>query len=404
MARARACIKGLMPGRPEVRVDTAGNLIGRRPGSEDRPPILIGSHIDSVPGGGNYDGDVGVIGAIEVAQVLQETGTGLRHPLEVVVFADEEGGLSGSRAMIGKLGPEALQVASHSGLTIADGIRAIGGDPERLAEAQRRPGDVTAFVELHIEQGAVLDDAGVDIGVVTGIVGIQWWDVIVTGVANHAGTTPMNKRQDALLAAAELVLAVNRVVTAEPGAQVGTVGRIAAEPGAPNVVPGRVTFSLELRDLSEETIFRLYRGIETSAAIAGAAARPSIPSRRRRATPLTDERIRAHRQCRGAPGARPPCRAAPGRRPGPRADRPDWHDLRTQRIRRQPLTAGIHAAPGHGQRRRRAVAHGARHRPGRARTLARLPLLHGRVEPRAQLREFLLHGLEGRLERIHPRA
>ena len=293
----RAYIKGLMlRAGLEVRVDTAGNLIGRRPGIEDRPPILIGSHIDSVPGGGNYDGDVGVIGAIEVAQVLQDTGTGLRHPLEVVVFADEEGGLTGSRAMIGKLGPEAPQLVSHSGLTIADGIRAIGGDPGRLAEAQRRPGDVTAFVELHIEQGAVLDDAGVDIGVVTGIVGIQWWDVLVTGVANHAGTTPMNKRQDALLAAAELVLAVNRVVTAEPGAQVGTVGRIAAEPGAPNVVPGRATFSLELRDLSEETIFRLYRGIETEArAIAGRSG-TTIEFRHvdAAATPApTDERIRA---------------------------------------------------------------------------------------------------------------
>jgi N-carbamoyl-L-amino-acid hydrolase len=282
----RAYIRGLMlQAGLEVRVDTAGNLIGRRPGSPDlgnpdlgnpdlgsatRPPILIGSHIDSVPGGGNYDGDVGVIGAIEVAQVLHESGTGLRHPLEVVVFADEEGGLSGSRAMIGKLGPEALQAVSHSGLTIADGIRAIGGDPERLAEARRQPGDLAAFVELHIEQGAVLYDEGVDIGVVTGIVGIQWWDVIVTGVANHAGTTPMDKRQDALLAAAELILAANRVVTAEPGAQVGTVGRIAAEPGAPNVIPGRVAMSLELRDLSAETILRVFRGIEADAqAIAG---------------------------------------------------------------------------------------------------------------------------------------
>jgi N-carbamoyl-L-amino-acid hydrolase len=277
----RAYIRGLMlQAGLEVRVDTAGNLIGRRPGSPDlgntdlgnteRPPILIGSHIDSVPGGGNYDGDVGVIGAIEVAQVLHESETGLRHPLEVVVFADEEGGLSGSRAMIGKLGPEALQAVSHSGLTIADGIRAIGGDPERLAEARRQPGELAAFVELHIEQGAVLYDEGVDIGVVTGIVGIQWWDVIVTGVANHAGTTPMDKRQDALLAAAELILAANRLVTAEPGAQVGTVGRIAAEPGAPNVIPGRVVMSLELRDLSAETILRVYRGIEAEAqAIAG---------------------------------------------------------------------------------------------------------------------------------------
>ncbi|RPH95868.1 MAG: Zn-dependent hydrolase [Lysobacterales bacterium] len=277
----REYIRGLMlQAGLEVRIDTAGNLIGRRPGNADRgnadpgsptlPPILIGSHIDSVPGGGNYDGNVGVIGAIEVAQVLHESGTRLRHPLEVAVFADEEGGLSGSRAMIGKLGPQALQAVSHSGLTIADGIRAIGGDPERLTEARRQPGDLAAFVELHIEQGAVLYDEGVDIGVVTGIVGIQWWEVIVTGVANHAGTTPMDKRQDALLAAAELILAVNRVITAEPGAQVGTVGRIAAEPGAPNVIPGRVVMSLELRDLSSETMLRVYRGIEAEAlAIAG---------------------------------------------------------------------------------------------------------------------------------------
>jgi beta-ureidopropionase / N-carbamoyl-L-amino-acid hydrolase len=262
----RAYVTGLMQQAGlEVRVDTAGNLIGSRPGSTQGPSILIGSHIDSVPGGGNYDGDVGVIGAIEVAQVLHESGTSLRHPLEVVVFADEEGYLTGSRAMIGKLRPEALQVASHSGLTIAEGIRALGGDPERLAEARRQPGDLAAFVELHIEQGAILYDEGADIGVVTGIVGIQWWDVIVTGEANHAGTTPMAKRRDALLAAAELILATNRVVTAEPGAQVGTIGRIAAEPGAPNVVPGRVLMSLELRDLSAETTGRLYRGIEAEA-------------------------------------------------------------------------------------------------------------------------------------------
>ena len=262
----RTYIKGLMiEAGLDVRIDTAGNLIGHRAGSAGLPPILIGSHIDSVPGGGNYDGDVGVVGAIEVAQVLHESGTRLQHPLEVVVFADEEGGLTGSRAMIGKLGPQALQVVSHIGLTIAEGIRVIGGDPERLAEAQRQPGDLAAFVELHIEQGAVLHDEGVDIGVVTGIVGIKWWEVIVTGVANHAGTTPMNKRHDALLAAAELILAVNRVVTAEPGAQVGTVGRIAAEPGAANVVPGRVVMGLELRDLSLDTIGRVFQGIEAEA-------------------------------------------------------------------------------------------------------------------------------------------
>ena len=252
-----------------VRIDTAGNLIGRRPGREPLPPIVIGSHSDSVPGGGNYDGQVGVIGAIEVAQLLHENQQGLRHPLEVVVFSDEEGGLTGSRAMIGELTGEALAVVSHSGLTVAQGIRNIGGDPTRLAAAQRHPGDIAAFIELHIEQGAVLEDAGIEIGVVTGIVGIEWWEITITGVANHAGTTPMNKRQDAMLAAAELTLAINRVITTEPGTQVGTVGRIAAEPGAPNVIPGRVVMSLEIRDLSEEKIWEMYRRIKTEARAIG---------------------------------------------------------------------------------------------------------------------------------------
>lgn len=266
----RAYIKGLMRSAGlEVHIDSAGNLIGRRAGTENLPPIQLGSHIDSVPGGGNYDGDVGVIGAIEVARVLHENQVSTRHPLEVIVFADEEGGLTGSRGMIGKLGDEALGVMSHSGLTIAQGLRRIGGDPDRLAEAQRRPGAITAFIELHIEQGAVLDAENIDIGVVTGIVGIQWWDVTITGSANHAGTTPMNKRHDAMLAAAELILAVNRVITGAPGAQVGTVGRIRAEPGAPNVIPGKVVMSLEIRDLSEEKIFEMYRRIVAeSAAIA----------------------------------------------------------------------------------------------------------------------------------------
>lgn len=294
---ARAYIKGLMrQAGLEVRVDTAGNLIGRRAGSEDLPPILFGSHIDSVPGGGNYDGDVGVIGAIEAAQLLREQGIATRHPLEVVVFADEEGGLTGSRAMVGKLSDAALAEMSHSGLTIAEGLQVIGGDPQRIAQAQRRSGDVAAFVELHIEQGAVLDDEGIDIGVVTGIVGIQWWDVEIQGVANHAGTTPMDKRHDPMLAAAELTLAINRVITGRPGSQVGTVGRINAEPGAPNVIPGRVVMSLEIRDLDQQKMFTLFRDVEKEAA--GIARRHGTPIAFRHievdAEPaLTDERIRA---------------------------------------------------------------------------------------------------------------
>jgi len=249
-----------------IRTDAAGNIIGRREGSNAKlPPILIGSHTDSVPGGGNYDGDVGVIGAIEVAQTLTERGVRLKHPLEVVIFADEEGGTVGSFAMIGRLQPDALDLMTHSGKTIRDGIRAVGGDPDRLAAAVRKPGDLTAYVELHIEQGAILDESDIDIGVVEGIVGIRWWDVTIEGFANHAGTTPMNRRRDALLSASEFVLAVNRVATSMPGRQVATVGRIRAEPGAPNVIPGKVVLSLEIRDLDAAKMTAVYDAIHAEA-------------------------------------------------------------------------------------------------------------------------------------------
>ena len=250
-----------------VRIDAAGNIIGRREGGDaTRPSIMLGSHIDSVPGGGNYDGDVGVISAIEAAQVLQENGIVTLHPLEVIAFSDEEGGLVGSRAIIGDLSEEALEVVSHSGKTIREGIRYIGGAPDRLDEALRSKDDFKAFIELHIEQGGILDSKGIQIGVVEGIVGIKWWDVTIEGFANHAGTTPMDQRRDALLAAANLIIAVNKVVTSVPGKQVGTVGRIKAEPGAPNVIPGRVVMSLELRDLSAGRIDSLFRGIQQEAA------------------------------------------------------------------------------------------------------------------------------------------
>jgi len=250
----------------DVYIDAAGNIIGRREGrGSDLPPIMFGSHADTVPDGGKYDGALGVIGAIECAQVLHENSIRTNHPLEVVVFTDEEGGLVGSRAMTGTLTPDALEVKSHSGKTVRQGIIDIGGHPERLDEVAREKGDIEAFVEIHIEQGKILETKGVDIGVVEGIVGINWWDVSIEGFANHAGTTPMDMRQDSLLAAAHLIIAVNRVVTSIPGSQVGTVGRIKAEPGAPNVIPGKVAMSLELRDLSEEKIKSLFAQIEKEA-------------------------------------------------------------------------------------------------------------------------------------------
>ena len=266
---ARVYIKTLMEAAGlKVRIDAAGNIIGRREGRVDSlPPIMTGSHIDTVPHGGRYDGAVGVLSAIECAQVLFENNIQIRHPLEVIVFTDEEGGLAGSRAMNGTLTSEALDEKSHSGKTVREGIRFLGGDPDDLESVVRQEGDIEAFLEIHIEQGRILENLGIDIGVVEGIVGIAWWDVTIEGYANHAGTTPMNMRQDSLLAAARLIVAVNRVVTSVEGSQVGTVGRIHAEPGAPNVIPGKVVMSLELRDLSLDKIKSLYKSIEEEAAL-----------------------------------------------------------------------------------------------------------------------------------------
>lgn len=260
-----------------IRVDTAGNIIGRREGREDGlAPIMFGSHIDSVPGGGNYDGDVGVIGAIEVAQMLHERGIVTKHPIEVVTFTDEEGGLTGSRAMAGKLTDATLQLMSHAGVTIGDGIRRVGGDPDRLDVSLRKPGEIAAFIELHIEQGATLDEEGVDIGVVEGIVGIRWWQVTIEGFANHAGTTPMRKRRDAMVTAAELTLAINRIATELPGRQVATVGQIEAFPGAPNVIPGKVVMSLEIRDLDSAKMQQVFDLIEAESRRIGPARETSI--------------------------------------------------------------------------------------------------------------------------------
>ena len=272
--QGREYVLGLMKNaRLEVTIDAAGNLIGKRAGSENNlKPLLIGSHIDTVPEGGNYDGVVGSMGAIEVAQTLAEQNVTLRHPLEVVIFQNEEGGLIGSRAMDGELQEKELDLVSRSGKTIREGIKFIGGDPAKLNEVKRAKGDIAAYLELHIEQGNTLDTEKINIGVVEGIVGINWWDVTIEGFANHAGTTAMNNRQDALLAAAKFIEAVNRVVTSVPGRQVGTVGRISALPGAPNVIPGKVVLSLELRDLDAAKIKMLYEKIQAEAQqIAGAS-------------------------------------------------------------------------------------------------------------------------------------
>src|SRR5262249_20657590 len=190
----------------DVHVDAAGNIVGTRAGTDAAlKPLLIGSHIDSVPEGGNYDGDVGSLSAIEVAQILHERKISLRHPLEVIIFQNEEGGTIGSQAIAHGLDEKHLNLVSQSGKTIREGTRVVGGDPDRLEAALRQPGSIAGYFELHIEQGGTLEREKIDIGVVEGIVGILHSDVTIEGFANHAGTTPMDQRHDALLSAARFI-------------------------------------------------------------------------------------------------------------------------------------------------------------------------------------------------------
>jgi N-carbamoyl-L-amino-acid hydrolase len=269
----RAYVQALMEEAGlEVRVDLAGNLLGRRPGSEaGLPPIWMGSHLDSVPAGGNYDGPLGTLGALEVARTLEDAGVTTRHPVEVVAFVNEEGGKTGSRILAGEFQGRELELVSASGFTIREGIRRLGGNPDRIAEAGIQLGSVAGFFEIHVEQGAVLENAGLQIGVVEGIVGIRRWYATVHGSANHAGTTPMDQRQDALLGAAALVQAVNRAATFMPGSQVATVGRIQASPGAPNVIPGEVVLSIEIRALEMSRIQEVFDRVQVEAQEIGRA-------------------------------------------------------------------------------------------------------------------------------------
>jgi N-carbamoyl-L-amino-acid hydrolase len=250
----------------QVRVDPAGNIFGLHAGSEKLPILLFGSHIDSVIHGGNFDGDVGSMGAIEVIHALNDGGVRTRHPLEVVIWTNEEGnhfglGTLGSGVAAGLLGPEILERKDDEGLTLADWLRRYGQDPSHLTDARIPHGALAGFLELHIEQGPNLDESEIPIGVVQGIVGLKRWKCVATGFANHAGTTPMNHRKDALAASSRDVLAVREVVRAETGRQVGTVGYMKAEPGAINVIPGRAEFPVELRDLDAAKIDRMWERI-----------------------------------------------------------------------------------------------------------------------------------------------
>jgi allantoate deiminase len=235
----------------QVRRDAAANLFARFPGERDKDPlVLVGSHVDSVPEGGRFDGALGVICAVEAIESLLDVGTRFQRPVEVVAWADEEGarfgvGLFGSASAFDRLPARAAERTDRGGTSIADALRALGekGDP---ALAARDPREIAAYLELHIEQGPRLAEANRALGVVSEIVGIVHGRVTVKGRADHAGATVMTARADALLGAAEMALALETAARARESA-VGTVGEIEVRPGAKNVVPGECTFSIDVR-------------------------------------------------------------------------------------------------------------------------------------------------------------
>jgi allantoate deiminase len=239
-----------------VSEDAAGNLFGRREGSHpNAPAVLVGSHVDSVYEGGNFDGPLGVLAGVEVVQSMEERGAETVRPIEIVAFTDEEGarfsfGMIGSRALAGTLSEEELKHQDGDGVSIADAMRHCGLDSEKIAEAARPPDSVAAYLELHIEQGRVLENEGLPVGVVTGIAAPVWRRFVLTGETGHAGTTPMQLRRDALAAAAEVMAVVEEEASAT-GTSVGTIGQMSVEPGGINIIPGRVELALDLRDIDE---------------------------------------------------------------------------------------------------------------------------------------------------------
>lgn len=269
----------------EVRTDGAGNTIGLLPGRKDLAPIALGSHTDTVPNGGRFDGALGVLAALAAVRALRAEGIQLRHPLEVINFQCEEAvvgpGTLGSGAMSRPFPPEALARVAHDGRPLHEHLRAAGIDPEAFVGAVRRPGSLAAYLELHVEQGGTLAARKISIGVVEGIVGIRRYQARFEGFANHAGTTPMEARDDALIKAAPFILAV-RDTAVEHGI-VGTVGTAQVAPGAANVIPGRVELGVELRGMDEVVLDAAEQELMDLSAAAGGelsrlGAKAAVPS------------------------------------------------------------------------------------------------------------------------------
>ena len=246
----------------ELRVDAIGNMFARRNGAErDAPPVVMGSHLDSQPNGGRFDGAYGVMAGLEVLRALNDAGVRTRAPLEVASWTNEEGSrfvptLMGSGVFTGVYAlPEILKNKDTEGITVGEALKSIG------YAGEARPHKVGAYFEAHIEQGPVLEDTRTTIGVVQGALGQRWYDVAITGQDAHAGPTPMDLRKDALLAAAELTLEVNRIGNSFPDYARGTVGHMQVKPNSRNVVPGEVRMTVDLRNASDATLLAMKKAL-----------------------------------------------------------------------------------------------------------------------------------------------
>jgi N-carbamoyl-L-amino-acid hydrolase len=275
-----------------VRIDRMGNIFGRRPaapGGEARPPVVMGSHVDSVPTGGRFDGALGVVCAIEAVRALDDAGVRTRHPIEVAVFTNEEGArfqpaMLGSAVLAGKVSLEAAyQARDRHGVRLVDELERIGYlGPEPCVARPLR-----AYLELHIEQGPRLEETGLSVGVVEGIVAISWTRVTFHGDQDHAGPTPMRARRDALVAAADVVRAVRRIALELGDGPVGTVGWLDVHPNIVNAIPGRVVFTVDLRAPSDAELDRARAALDAAVREAAAAEGVRLEAEPLMRVPLT---------------------------------------------------------------------------------------------------------------------
>lgn len=273
-----------------VRVDDFGNMVGRRDGREDLPPILIGSHLDTVPNGGRYDGVLGVLSGLEVVRTLNDHGVETKHPIEIVNWTAEEGSrfrppLFGSGAALGFRNTDvALNAVDDSGIRFGDELARIG----YAGETANRPTSASAYLELHIEQGPILEAEDLPVGLVQGIIGQSWHEVTIIGKPGHAGANPMHLRKDALVAAAKMVLEIRKLALEGTDYAVATVGKMTVEPGAMNIVPAKVVFTVDARCAAVGDLEHIHQGLEAiarqvetdegvSVSISGTGAAESVP-------------------------------------------------------------------------------------------------------------------------------